>query len=62
MEWVAKMGSVAHLPLNAERLQKLTENYVASNKKIKNAIGVERMPVRAAEGLEQTIKSFELCN
>ena len=62
MECVAKIGSVAHLPLNTERLQKLTENYVASNSKIKQAIGVERMPVRAAEGLEQTIKSFELCN
>ena len=59
MEGVAKIGGALHLPLNAERLQKLTENYVSSNAKIKKALGVEKLPVRAKDGLKMTIKSFE---
>lgn len=59
MEGVAKIGGALHLPLNAERLQKLTENYVSSNAKIKKALGVEQLPVRAKDGLKMTIKSFE---
>lgn len=59
MEGVAKIGGALHLPLNAERLQKLTENYVSSNVKIKKALGVEQLPVRAKDGLKMTIKSFE---
>ena len=58
MEGVAKIGGALHLPLNAERLQKLTENYVSSNAKIKKALGVETLPVRAKDGLLKTIKSF----
>ena len=59
MEGVAKIGGLLHLPLNPERLQKLTENYVSSNAKIKKALGVEKLPVRAKDGLVKTIKSFE---
>ena len=55
---VAKAGDALHLPLNSERLKKLTENYVVSNAKLKNALGIEQMPVSAKEGLQQTIKSF----
>lgn len=58
MEGVAKLGGWLHLPLNPERLQKLTENYVSSNGKIKKALGVEWLPVRAKDGLIKTIKSF----
>ena len=42
-----------------ERLRKLTENYVSSNAKIKAALGVERMPVDAKEGLKVTLESFK---
>ena len=59
MEECAKLGGLLHLPLNPERLQKLTENYVSSNKKIKAALGVEKLPVRAKDGLYKTIKSFQ---
>ena len=55
----ARLGSVIHLPLNLERLQKLTENYVVSNAKIKAALEIDRMPVHAREGLEKTIRSFQ---
>ena len=40
------------------RLQKLTENYVVSNAKVKKAMGVDKMPVTAREGLMKTIRSF----
>jgi nucleoside-diphosphate-sugar epimerase len=59
MNGLAKIGGCLHLPLNPERLQKLTENYVVSNIKIKQAIGIDTMPVRAYDGLFKTIKSFQ---
>ena len=59
MTGVAKVGGWLHLPLNPDRLQKLTENYVSSNEKIKKALGVERMPVDAREGLKVTLESFK---
>lgn len=55
---IAKIGDVFHLPLNTERLDKLTENFVVSNTKIKAALGIEKLPVSAKEGLTKTIKSF----
>ena len=55
----AKMGDMMKLPLNSERLKKLTENYWVSNQKIKNALGIAKLPVSASEGLEKTIKSFK---
>ena len=58
MNGVAKIGGWLHLPLNPERLRKLTESYVSSNAKIKAALGVERMPVDAREGLKVTLESF----
>lgn len=56
---VAKLGGMLHLPLNPELLQKLTENYVSSNAKIKKALGVDKMPVDARTGLQRTLKSFK---
>ena len=58
MNGVAKVGGWLHLPLNPERLRKLTENYISSNAKIKAALGVGKMPVRAVEGLKTTLSSF----
>lgn len=58
MNGMAKVGDGLHLPLNSERLTKLTEDYVVSNAKIKKALGIDKMPIRAEEGLTQTIKSF----
>lgn len=56
---VAKIGDVCKLPINSERLQKLTENYAVSNNKIKNAIGIAQLPVKADEGFMRTLKSFK---
>ena len=58
MNAVAKVGGWFHLPLDPLRMQKLTENYVSSNVKIKAALGIERFPVDARDGLTRTIKSF----
>lgn len=54
----AKAGDVLKLPLNTERLTKLTESYEVSNAKIKKALGKE-LPVSAREGLKKTILSFK---
>lgn len=59
MTGAAKVGGVLHLPLDPERLRKLTENYISSNAKIKKALGVEKMPVGAREGLRRTVESFK---
>jgi nucleoside-diphosphate-sugar epimerase len=57
IEGFAKLGDSLHLPLNSERLQKLTENYVVSNEKIVKAIG-KPLPVFVKEGLMKTFMSF----
>lgn len=54
---IAKLGDVLHLPLNTERLKKLTDSYVVSNYKIKSAIG-KPLPVSSKDGLMKTLKSF----
>lgn len=55
---ISKIGDYLHLPLNTERLQKLTENYVVSTTKIINAIG-KQLPIKAEDGLQQTFESFK---
>lgn len=47
------------IPLNEHRLLKLTEDFIVSNKKIKEAIG-KPLPVRAEEGLRKTLESFRV--
>lgn len=59
MNGIAKVGGWLHLPLNPLRMQKLTENYVSSNAKIKKALGIERFPVNARDGLKSTIACFK---
>ena len=59
MTGAAKIGDILHLPLNSERLRKLTEDYVSSNAKIKKVLGVERMPVDARKGLQRTLETFK---
>jgi len=58
IESIARIGGFFHLPLNSERLKKLTESYVVSNQKIKKALGIEKMPVTAVEGLRRTFESL----
>jgi nucleoside-diphosphate-sugar epimerase len=55
--FAAKLGDLLKLPLNTERLQKLTENYCVSNQKVRKALDVE-LPLSTRDGLELTAKSF----
>ncbi len=54
----AKIGNILKLPLNQERLQKLTDSYIVSNKKLISAIG-KPLPVSSREGLLKTFQSFQ---
>jgi nucleoside-diphosphate-sugar epimerase len=56
---LARVGDALHLPLNSVRLQKLTENYVVSNFKIKRALGIDSLPVGAEDGIMETLDSFK---
>jgi nucleoside-diphosphate-sugar epimerase len=55
---LAKTGAVLRLPLNNERLRKLTESYCASNAKIKTALQWQTMPVSAVDGMRATLAGF----
>jgi nucleoside-diphosphate-sugar epimerase len=54
---LARLGDFLKLPLNSERLQKLTESYVVSNVKIRVALG-KQLPVSSKDGLIRTFQSF----
>ena len=54
---MAKAGNILPLPLDEERLQKLTEDYVVSNRKLVEVLG-EELPVSAEDGLRRTFESF----
>lgn len=54
---MASVGDKCRLPLNSERLQKLTENYLVSNAKIRMELN-ENLPLSSTEGLLRTANSF----
>jgi nucleoside-diphosphate-sugar epimerase len=56
---MAKTGDILHLPLNTTRLDKLTENYVVDNNKIKIALKIKHLPISSESGIIKTIKSFK---
>ncbi|RXP52230.1 NAD-dependent epimerase/dehydratase family protein [Lutibacter sp. HS1-25] len=58
IQTLGKVGTRLHLPFNTEKLQKLTENYVVSNAKIKKNLKID-LPVQTKQGLINTIKSFK---
>ncbi|WP_281322665.1 NAD-dependent epimerase/dehydratase family protein [Flavobacterium aestivum] len=55
---LANLGNYCYLPLNSERLQKLTENYVVSNQKLVTTIG-KPLPLSVKKGLLITLESFK---
>ena len=57
VSFIAKVGDYLPLPINSERLLKLTENYEVSNLKIKNAIQ-KKIPLSSIEGIKKTVNSF----
>jgi nucleoside-diphosphate-sugar epimerase len=57
VRFIAKVGDLVPIPINSERLLKLTENYEVSNLKIKNAIQ-KKLPLSSKSGIKKTIASF----
>lgn len=57
IRFIAGICDNLHLPLTTERLSKLTENYIVSNKKIIQAIN-KPLPLSVTKGLEVTALSF----
>jgi len=55
---IAKVGDFIPIPLNSKRLKKMTGDLLVSNTKIKQALGIDQLPLTAKEGLEKTIRSF----
>ncbi len=57
IKYLAKVGDILQLPLNSERLEKLTESAVVSNLKLVEALG-KQLPMDSREGITRTIKTF----
>lgn len=55
---IAKLGDCLNLPINSENLQKLTDNYVVSNEKIKSVLKMN-LPIDSEQGLIGTIEFFK---
>ncbi len=53
---LASIGDLLSLPINSDKLAKLTDNYVVSNTKITSVIGP--MPTSTEDGIALTIQSF----
>ncbi|KIO54187.1 NAD-dependent epimerase/dehydratase family protein [Flavobacterium hibernum] len=58
IHFISRLGDKLNLPLNTERLEKLTESYIVSNEKIVKAIG-KSLPVSVEAGLKRTFASFK---
>lgn len=56
---MARAGGLLKLPVNTERLDKLTENYVVCNRKIKSALNIDALPTTVKNGIIKTISSFQ---
>ena len=57
IRFFASVGDMLKLPLNSERLHKLTSGYVISNEKLLNAMG-KPLPMNAQIGMMHTLTDF----
>jgi len=58
VKFIAKIRDIIPLPLNSERLKKLTKSYMVSNVKLKKYI-VKELPLTSKQGIIKTLKSFK---
>lgn len=56
---LSSIGTIVKIPFNKMTLEKLTENYIVDNSKIKQALNISEMPHRVTDSLTKTIKSFK---
>ncbi|MBQ9693479.1 MAG: NAD-dependent epimerase/dehydratase family protein [Kiritimatiellae bacterium] len=59
MRWCSKVGDLFHLPLNSERLHKLTEDSLLDNTLLKKHLNWDTMPIDAINGMFKTLQSFK---
>lgn len=57
VKFIAIVGDIFKLPINSERLQKLTDSYVVSNQKLVKALG-KPLPVSSRSGILRAFSSF----
>ena len=55
---MAWLGDKGLFPLTNDRLNKLKSSYIVSNEKIKSALGIIEMPIKARDGIMRTLNSF----
>lgn len=55
---IFSIGGAIKLPCNKNMLLKVTGNYIASNQKIKSALGIPSLPVSSVDGMRVAIRSF----
>jgi nucleoside-diphosphate-sugar epimerase len=55
---LVRIAGKLRLPINKEKLNKLTESYIVSNQKLKDSLGIKSMPCAALDGMKLTIISF----
>jgi nucleoside-diphosphate-sugar epimerase len=60
MSQLAYWGDRFRLPINSERLRKLTESYVVSNKTLLHSLGRSSMPIASSSGLRETAIKLRL--
>ncbi|MGI6494572.1 MAG: NAD-dependent epimerase/dehydratase family protein [Kiritimatiellia bacterium] len=60
MRFCARAGDILRLPLDSERLGKLTEDSFVDNAALKSALGWTSMPVAAEDGMRATLESFRV--
>ena len=54
----ASVGDILRLPFNTRGLNKVTENFLVSNNKIKKALDIQKMSTNPYKSMETTIKSL----
>jgi len=58
VQTLAAAGDFLRLPLNSERLKKMTESYIVSNSEVKKTLMIKALPILARDGMRLTINSF----
>lgn len=55
---LGRLGDFLRFPLNSEKIKKLTESYMVSNEKIKEALKLPALPTSIQDGIKITLDSF----
>jgi len=56
---LTKFGDRFNLPINSQVLNKITGTYEVSNSKIKQELGIKKLPLSTEEGLTKTVQHYK---